>query len=345
MQKIITVVTILVVLLAGGFYFINKEQTLGNPVVDLIKPNISHSPSPIPFEDLTIQFLRDKKYESALGELNQVSNNANYTSYLTNYTSDGLKINGLLTRPSGDPPTGGFPAIIFIHGYIPPASYNTLTRYVDHIDFLARKGFVVFKIDLRGHGDSEGESGGAYYSSDYVIDALNAYAALQSSDFVNPKKIGLWGHSMAGNVVSRAMAAKPEIPAIVIWAGAVYSYTDLADYGIQDASYQPPPGNAKRQKRRQLLRETYGEPKDGNPFWQKVAMTNFLDDLKGAIQFHHAIDDNIVSIGYSRNINSLLDKTNVTHELKEYASGGHNITGSSFTEAMQSTVDFYKKHL
>src|SRR5690606_8606887 len=105
---------------------------------------------------------------------------------------------------------------------------------------LARNGFVVFKIDLRGHAESEGEAGGGYYGSDYVVDTLNARAALASSDFVNPKKIGHWGHSMAGNVTSRALAAMPEIPAVTIWGGAVYTYSDMQKYGIDDNSYRPP---------------------------------------------------------------------------------------------------------
>src|SRR5690606_32073025 len=99
----------------------------------------------------------------------------------------------------------------------PPSQYSTVTQYDDYIDFLARSGFVVFKIDLRGHGDSEGEAGGGYYGSDYIVDTLNAYSALEHADFVNPHAIGLWGHSMAGNVVLRSMVAKPDIPAAVIW--------------------------------------------------------------------------------------------------------------------------------
>ena len=42
----------------------------------------------------------------------------------------------------------------------------------------------------------------------------------------------MWGHSMAGNLVLRAMLIEPEIKAGVIWAGAVYSYDDFAKYGI-----------------------------------------------------------------------------------------------------------------
>ncbi len=306
---------------------------------------ISPSATPFPFQELTVPYLRQKNYQSSLGELQKITDNGNYTSYLSSFSSDGLKVNGLLTIPDGEKPEEGFPAIVFIHGYIPPNQYQTQTRYLDHVASLARSGFVVFKIDLRGHGNSEGEPGGGYYSGDYVTDTLNAYKALQSADFVNKQKIGLWGHSMAGNVALRSMAAMPEIPAAVIWAGAVYTYTDMQQYGIQDSSYQPQPSDTERQRKRQQLRQLYGDPTSDSWFWKQVAPANYLTDLKGAIQLNHAVNDDVVSIEYSRNLNKLLDQTDVPHELHEYLDGGHNISGTSFNSAMQNTISFFNKYL
>ena len=319
------------------------------------------TPSPFPFQDMTIPYLREREYKSSLGDREVSYKGSNYTAYLTNYDSDGLKVNGLLTIPDGDPstrfdsarragsgqgePAGGWPAIVFIHGYIPPTLYQTTQNYYDYVDYLARNGFVVFKIDLRGHGDSEGEAGGGYYGSDYVVDALNARAALQSATFVNPDAVGLWGHSMAGNIVMRSLASKTDIPAGVIWAGAVYTYLDMQKYGIDDNSYRPSENNTQRLNRRRELFEKYGSPSASSVFWQQVAPTNYLSDIKGAIQLNHAIDDAVVNIGYSHDLSALFDKTSVVHELNEYPSGGHNISGGSFVAAMNNTVQFFKKYL
>jgi len=349
-KKIIFLVSVLVVInlfLFGSLYFsIFKNNQTGNNVSGTTKdPDVKVTPNPFPFEEMTIPYLRNRKYESRIGEFSQNSQNSLYTSYLTSYDSDGLKINGQLTIPVGVAPAGGFPAIVFVHGYIPPATYQTFENYSSYVDYLASNGFVVFKIDLRGHGDSEGDSGGAYYSSDYIIDTLNAYAALESSDFVNPKKIGLWGHSMAGNVVSRALAAKPDIPAISIWGGAVYTYSDFADYSIEDNSYQPPGEESPSRKKRAEMMQRYGAFDPNSSFWKQVPMTNYLDGIKGAIQLNHAVDDDVVEIGYSRNFKSILDKTKIPHELNEYSSGGHNFTGGTFSEAMRTTVEFFDKNL
>lgn len=324
------------------FFFFNKQAALDKFTTGLSSSTVA--PTPFPFADMTVPFLRNRNYASKLGNLEQLSTSANYTSYLTSYDSDGLKVNGLLTIPTGTAPKGGWPAIVFVHGYIPPTTYQTVGNYIAYVDYLARNGFVVFKIDLRGHADSEGEAGGGYYGSDYIVDTLNARAALMSADFVNPNEVGLWGHSMAGNVVMRSFAARPEIPAVVIWAGAVYTYEDQRKYGINDNSYRSPT-TTRQPNRRQELFDKVGSPSASSPFWQQVAPTNFLNDLKGAIQLNHAVDDTVVNIGYSRDLNALLDKTDVEHELHEYPSGGHNISDPSFGAAMQNTVDFFKKHL
>lgn len=347
-MKFVFTVLLSIVILFLIFFLVksNTGNVRENPGGNLqSKKASSPSPSPFLFQELTIPYLRERAYESRLGDLKNNGESANYTSYVTSYDSDGLKINGLLTEPKGEKPAPGWPAIIFIHGYIPPTQYQTTERYVAYVDFLARNGLVVFKIDLRGNGDSEGEPGGAYYSSDYVIDTLNAYSALQNSGFVNPRKIGLWGHSMAGNVVLRSLAAKPDIPAAVIWAGAGYTYTDLSQYRLRDLSYQPQPSDTQRARKRSQIRALYGEPDPENWFWKLVIPTNYLSDFKGAIQLSHAVDDDVVDIRYSRGLNEILDKTQIPHELNEFPNGGHNIIDPSFTPAMQKTVEFFKKYL
>jgi uncharacterized protein len=139
----------------------------------------------------------------------------------------GLKIYGLLTVPYADPPEGGHPAIVFNHGYIPPTVYVTTERYIAYVDWLARAGYVVFRIDYRGHDRSEGEASGAYGNPGYTVDVLNAVAALQQYPGVNPQKIGMWGHSMGGYLTLRSMVISPDIKAGVIWAGVVASYPDM----------------------------------------------------------------------------------------------------------------------
>ncbi|MDZ4786823.1 MAG: hypothetical protein SGJ02_12190, partial [bacterium] len=67
--------------------------------------------------------------------------------------------------------------------------------------------------------------------------------------------------------------------------------------------------------------------------------------IKGAIQLSHAVDDQVVSIEYSRGLNKILDGTSIPHELNEYPGGGHNLSNPVFIPAMQDTVKFFDQYL
>lgn len=271
-----------------------------------------------------------------------------YQQFLASYVSEGSKIYGLLTVPGGDPPATGFKAVVFCHGYIPPDSYHTTERYVAYVDYLARNGFVVFKIDYRGHGQSEGEPTGSYFSPGYTIDAVSALKSLQTLDFIDPQGIGMWGHSMAGNLVLRAMLIEPDVRAGVIWAGAVYSYDDFTAYGIRDSTYRPPAtaesGSDPRSKSREIL-DTYGLPDTAKDYWRAVSLTENIDFLNRPLQIHHAQDDPVVSIHYSEDLAAVLLENAKQYEFFQYEGGGHNLNSPYFEQAMQRTVAFFRDNL
>jgi dipeptidyl aminopeptidase/acylaminoacyl peptidase len=341
-KKLLLLLLFIISLILGYFLF---SPTFTNKNHPEPKPTNTPKLTSQPYQELTIPYLRRMQFDSQVGSFEEISRNNNYISYLTNYTSDGLTINGLLTKPTETQPENGWPAVVFVHGYIPPNQYQTTERYQDYVNYLARNGLVVFKIDLRGHGDSQGNPSGAYYSSDYVIDTLNAYSALQNLDFVNPNQIGLWGHSMAGNIILRSLAAKPDIPAAVIWAGSVFTYEDFIQFGIDDDSYQPPDEESPRRQKRQKLFDVHGRFDPNNNFWSEVTPVNYLTDIQGAIQLHHVVNDNVVSIKYSQNLNNKLDQVGVENELFEYQQGGHNLVSPIFSTAMSRTFDFFNRHL
>jgi len=302
--------------------------------------------------ELTVAALRTRYIPGSVITFEEtLANGANYSQYIASYVSEGNRIYGLLTVPLGEVPPGGFKAIVFNHGYIPPSTYRTTERYVAYVDALARSGFVVFKIDLRGHGNSEGVATGSYYSPDYTIDAIAALKSLQTLDFVDPDGIGMWGHSMAGNLVLRAMLVEPEIKAGVIWAGAGYSYDDLATYGISDTSFRREPDTEDEQdlnsprRRGRLIRETYGTPDSSHPYWRAVSLTANIRYLQSPLQLHHAADDMVVSVAYSRDLVAALQENGKFYEYYEYPGGGHNIDSPYFEEAILRTVAFFQQHL
>jgi len=302
-------------------------------------------------EEITVDYLRSLEIEgSEITFEHELDPTPYYQQHLVSYISEGSKIFGLLTIPIMKTPDDGFKAIVFNHGYIPPGVYRTTERYVAYVDYLTRSGFVVFKIDYRGHGDSEGQATGSYFSPGYTIDSIAALKSLQRLDFIDPQGIGMWGHSMAGNLVLRAMLIESDIKAGVIWAGAVYSYDDFTIYGIDDNTYRPPatsePGEDDSPRRRSSqIFETYGRPDTQNAYWQAVSLTENIAYLNSPLQIHHAEDDPVVNIGYSADLAAVLLENGKDYEFYTYPGGGHNLISPYFDQAMLRTVEFFRKHL
>jgi dipeptidyl aminopeptidase/acylaminoacyl peptidase len=327
-------------------------STLGAPPTSTM--TLTPTPTEVVFEvgkEITIEYLRNLEITgSEITFEQELDPRPNYRQYIASYISEGNKIYGLLTIPTGEPPEGGFKAIVFNHGYIPPAAYRTTERYTAYVDYLARSGFVVFKIDYRGHGGSEGEPSGSYFSPGYTIDSIAALKSLQTLDIVDPQGIGMWGHSMAGNLVLRAMLIEPDVKAGVIWAGAVYSYDDFEKYRIDDNSYRPP-ATAENQetpdprRRSREIIETYGRPNTQTAYWKAVSLTENIAYLNSPIQIHHAQDDTVVNIGYSLDLAVVLKENGKQYEFYTYEGGGHNLISPYFEQAMQRTVEFFRNNL
>jgi dipeptidyl aminopeptidase/acylaminoacyl peptidase len=299
------------------------------------------TPTPDP---MTIQAMRAGNYPgSDIVVEAELDRGANYRRYYAWYESEGLKIYGLLTIPDAEMPAGGFPAIVFNHGYIPPDVYRTTERYIAYVDRLARAGYVVYRIDYRGHDRSEGEASGAYGSPGYTIDVLNAVASLKRHPQVNPEKIGMWGHSMGGYLTLRTMVVSQDVKAGVIWAGVVASYPDLIYNWRRTGSFTPSPSSRGRGWRTRWI-ELYGTPEQNPAFWASVSSNTYLHDLSGALQLHHGANDEDVPLAFSIRLAEEVRAAGGIADLYTYEGDNHNIS-NYFTTAMDRTIAFYDQHL
>jgi uncharacterized protein len=273
----------------------------------------------------------------------ELERGANYSRYYAYYLSDGLKIYALLTIPDGEMPPGGWPAIVFNHGYIPPEIYKTTERYIAYVDQLARAGYIVFRIDYRGHDQSEGKALGAYGDPGYLSDVLNAVSSLQQFPQANPQKIGMWGHSMGGYLTLRAMTISPDIKAGVIWAGVVGSYPDMIYHWRRGPGPTPTPQPTSRRWRDAWITE-FGTPEQNPQFWAAVSANSYLGDLSGPLQLHHGTADEEVPLQFSETLASELQAAGKTYEFYTYEGDNHNIS-NNFGLAMQRTIAFFDRYL
>lgn len=347
--KVFLFLTVLVLLIVGVMILYAKLP-VAIPEQETKKPAMSNDYAQVP---LSVATMREKSYPGSSMTIEQtLSPGSNYDQYIASYMSDGLKIYGLLTVPQGQRPASGWPVIIFNHGYIPPEVYKTTERYVAYVDAFARAGYIVFKPDYRGNGSSEGKPEGAYYSPAYTVDVLNALASVKKltdpttgkGTIADPARIGMWGHSMGGNITLRVMVVKPSaIKAAVIWGGVVGSYGDLMHW--HDPYYNPSEQErGLRQQYRSRLIKQYGTPESNPSFWHAIDPTYFLTDISAPLQLDVGQSDEEVPASFSAMLTENMQKAGKTVELYEYQGADHNIS-QSFDLAIQRSISFFDKYV
>jgi pimeloyl-ACP methyl ester carboxylesterase len=129
-----------------------------------------------------------------------------------------VKLAGTLTLPKGD---GPFSAVLLITG---SGQQNRDEELMGHkpfaviADYLTRRGIAVLRVDDRGVGKSTGKVAEAT-SEDFVGDALACVAYLKRLKEINPKQIGLIGHSEGGMIAPMAAVKSEDVAFIVLLAG------------------------------------------------------------------------------------------------------------------------------
>ncbi|KKQ23702.1 MAG: hypothetical protein US40_C0007G0016 [Candidatus Roizmanbacteria bacterium GW2011_GWC2_37_13] len=350
MRRFVVVMLIVVLSITGFLIFNRKQARIVNLLTDQMNLQENERGMVEQAHELSIKNLMKGNYSGSDIVIEQkLESGSNYKRYIASYKSEGLKIYALLTVPNGPVPRSpkgevGWPVVIFNHGYIPPAEYQTTERYIAYTDGFSRNGYIVFRSDYRGHGSSEGEATGGYGSNNYTIDILNAVESMKKYKDADPNRIGMWGHSMGGFITLRNMVVSKDIKAGVIWAGVVASYPDLIN-NWRRRNFSPPPGIPSRALswRNQLINQ-YGSPEENPEFWNSISANSFLKDISGPLQLHHGTEDSSVPVLFSEKLEEQIKAAGKTVELYKYEGDDHNI-GNNFNIAMQRSVEFFDKYL
>ncbi|MDX8340958.1 alpha/beta fold hydrolase [Draconibacterium sp. IB214405] len=203
-----------------------------------------------------------------------------YLSEEVEYTNpeSGLKLAGTITFPKD---AKACPAVVMITGSGAQDRDEVIFGHKPFAviaDFLTRNGIAVLRVDDRGVGGSEG-SVSESTSLDFVGDVLAGVDFLKSREEIDPKKIGLIGHSEGGLIAPIAATKSNDIAFIVMMAGPgtvgeqilyeqgalLSKAAGLPDYSIeqqkltQQKIFEVVKSEADQEKAKEQLRETLSQ--------------------------------------------------------------------------------------
>ena len=196
---------------------------------------------------------------------------------------------------------------IFAHGY-----GNGHHRYLDVINYLASKGFLVFSYDVTSFDESEGD--GIFGFTQGPIDLVEAIEHVKQDKNYKDKDIILMGHSMGGLSVGIALNFYPNISKAVL-----ISSFDKASSLIRQHGYE---WAGERIDSNVGYIEEYEEFRFGE--FSKYTVTEALKNYKGKALVIHSEDDKTVPIDIGLNYykKNLGKKNNIEYiKLKDAGHG------------------------
>jgi dipeptidyl aminopeptidase/acylaminoacyl peptidase len=267
-----------------------------------------------------------------------------YTSYDVRYRSrsttrageESYTITGVLNVPSG---RGPFPAVVLAHGYIDPAFYVRGQGMTRERGYLAARGYIALHVDYRNHAESDDDPRyQVRMRLGYSADVINAVKALRRSPNVpvDDDRVALFGRSMGGGVILKALVAAPGL----VQAAAPWASVSSREAENYDQFIRPEPGDSGLRDR---LARRYGTPEQNPRFWRENSSRPYFDRITEPVLLVHGRLDDTCPPSWAAATQRALIRVGAQSQLQWYDDG--HAFGSAFYPAMNRTVRFFDRQL
>ncbi len=299
---------------------------------------------------LAIDTLRAYNYRGGQIRVTQVlSNDEAFQRVLFEYPSDNLRITGMMNIPRG---AGPFPVVILNHGYFKPSEYKTGDGTLRAADNFARRGYLTLASDYRCYAGSQCGANPLYVG--YTMDVLSLISALPSLPYADTTRIGIWGHSMGGQITLRALALGAPVKVASLY-GALTGDDEVHYcwlYGCKTPLVTPAPRTS--QSFQQLLPDSLeGIPTTTatsanarlHEIFLRSSPSRYLQYVNVATIIHHGESDEIVPLAWSVDLSKSLNALGKPVELYTYPGAGHVFAGWDWQLFMTRTLAFFDEQL
>ncbi len=256
--------------------------------------------------------------------------NLNPLNFFNFTTSEGVKLNGWMIKPSNFDDSKEYPVFMYLYGG--PGSQTVTDSWKGSnywwFQMLAQQGYIVVSIDNRGTG-ARGEE---FKKMTYMklghfetIDQIEAAKYLGGLSYIDENRIGIFGWSYGGYMSSLCLFKGHEVFKMAI---AVAPVTNWKWY---DTVYT------------ERYMRTYVENPEG---YDDNSPIHFADSLKGKYLLIHGMGDDNVHFQNSVELTNALIKANKQFDYYAYPNRNHGIYGGNTRLHLYTKMtDFIKENL
>lgn len=256
-----------------------------------------------------------------------------YIAHLFTYIAEGKHMTGQLNEPQMATPSGGFPVIILIRGYVDKEIYQTGIGTKNAAAYFAKNGYVTLAPDFLGYGGSDNPENDIlaerFARPLHIMDLL---ASLNSVSFINPNRVGIWAHSNGGQIALSVLEITGKPIPTVLWAPvskpfpfSVLFYTDEA----------PDQGKS--------LRKTIADFEQIYDAYE-FTLDKYWDWLAAPLELHQGTADAAVPIAWSDELNTTLRDLKKDITYFTYPGADHNLR-PGWDLAVTRNLAFFNSHL
>ena len=247
-------------------------------------------------------------------------------------SKDGLKIEGLLVKPTGFQKGKKYPLIVYVHGGPHGRVRNTLLSSMEFQTF-ASEGYIVFSPNFRGSSGYEGSfdiaNKGDIGGMDYE-DIMSGVDYLVNLGIADLQRMGITGGSYGGYMTNWTISQTKRFKAAISKYGIFNLITDFSNSNIP--SWE-----------KNYLEYYYWDNLD---IYLKHSPSNYVKNIDTPVLIMHGDEDPNTFISNSKEMYTALTLLGKTVEFVRYPREGHGIREPNHRlDLMERCLNWFGKYL